>query len=175
MSSHLDRELLKMSKSYTDCLSTNSRYYDIGCIRVRVSDHQGPLGRCDLVIYPVAKGYTVIPQIGVFYKVSFFTSVKSLMEYIRNFEYFAGIFIKSKTTPNILPSEKSVESIVDKSYYWAKLKDNWQSPSYPEMEELVHKVFEKTPKDLWDNLINIVRKHSGLTIPQKINFLKQRI
>lgn len=82
---------------------TLSEYYNIGCIKVRVSDHMSNDMDCDLAIFGSkdAAGkryvYAVIPMVGTFKEVQWFTNASSVIDFIIKFESIARLLIKSPT------------------------------------------------------------------------------
>lgn len=96
-------EILADKTIYSE--TTLSEYYNIGCIKVRLSDHMSCNIDSDLVIF-AAKGndrhhvYTVIPMVGTFKEVQWFTNVEAVIDFIIRFESIARLLIKSPTPNN---------------------------------------------------------------------------
>lgn len=137
MTSELSKALLKLSTNYTPALTTESDYYTIGCIKVRFSDHMSNEMDCDLAIFYNGKStYCLIPYIGTWKEVKWFTSIKETISYITNFEYFARTFVKPFTpvhrdiTSQMITEEEWEKKF--KVYYNSKIL----SPYFPKLFQL---------------------------------------
>lgn len=137
MTSELSKALLKLATDYTPALTTESDYYTIGCIKVRFSDHMSNEMDCDLAVFCNGKStYCLIPYIGTWKEVRWFTSIKEIISYITNFEYFARTFVKSFTpihrevTPQMITEVEWEKKF--KVYYNSKIL----SPYFPKLFQL---------------------------------------
>lgn len=102
MITNLSKSLQILADKVIYAESTLSEYYSIGCIKVRFSDHMSNDPDCDLAIF-AGKGadrhyvYTVIPMIGTFKEVQWFTNVDAVIEFILRFESIARLLVKPPT------------------------------------------------------------------------------
>lgn len=95
MTSKLSKSLLKLASKTVNSKTTVSDYYQIGCIKVRVSDHVSYSPNYDLAIYSNGKStYCVMPNIGTRREMQWFTSVKQTIDFIIQFEKFARMLLK---------------------------------------------------------------------------------
>lgn len=96
----LEKRLAEISNSVVHSGSgTLSCYYEIGCIRVRVSDHFSTSSDGDLHIYHNGKStYVIIPMIGTNKEVQWFNTVNDVIEFIVAFSRMARIMLKSPKT-----------------------------------------------------------------------------
>lgn len=100
---NLSQQLKSLADKVVYAESTMSEYYNIGSIKVRVSDHMSNEMDCDLAIFGSkdAKGkhyvYTVIPMVGTFKEVQWFTNTNAVVEFIVRFESIARLLIKPPT------------------------------------------------------------------------------
>lgn len=103
MSTNLTKSLQILADKVIYSETTLSEYYNIGCIKVRVSDHMACNMDCDLAIF-AARGndrhyvYSVIPMVGTFKEVQWFTNVEAVISFILKFESIARLLIKSPTS-----------------------------------------------------------------------------
>lgn len=137
MTSELSKALLNLSSNYHPAQTTESDYYTIGCIKVRFSDHMSNEMDCDLAIFCNGKStYCLIPYIGTWKEVRWFTSIKEIISYITNFEYFARTFVKPFTpinreiTPQMITEEEWEKKF--KMQYRSRIL----SPYYPKLFQL---------------------------------------
>lgn len=137
MTSELSKALLKLSTNYVPALTTESDYYTIGCIRVRFSDHMSNEMDCDLAIFCNGKStYCLIPYIGTWKEVRWFTSIKEIISYITNFEYFARTFVKTYT-----PVHRDITSCLTDDKEWNRkfahlYSSKVLSPYFPKLFQL---------------------------------------
>ena len=100
---NLSQQLKSLADKVIYAESTMSEYYNIGSIKVRVSDHMSNEMDCDLAVFGSkdAKGkhyvYTVIPMVGTFKEVQWFTNTNAVIEFITRFESIARLLIKPPT------------------------------------------------------------------------------
>ena len=100
---NLSQQLKSLADKVVYAESTLSEYYNIGSIKVRVSDHMSNEMDCDLAIFGSkdAKGkhyvYTIIPMVGTFKEVQWFTNTNAVIEFITRFESIARLLIKPPT------------------------------------------------------------------------------
>jgi hypothetical protein len=103
---NLSQQLKSLADKVVYAETTMSEYYKIGSITVRVSDHMSSDMDCDLAVFGSkdANGkhyvYTVIPMVGTFKEVQWFTNTNAVIEFITRFESIARLLIKSPTHNN---------------------------------------------------------------------------
>ena len=108
---NLSSELKKLANMVVYSKSTQSEYYNIGCIKIRVSDHMAVNIDSDLAIFATKdeKGkrymYAVIPMVGTYKEVQWFTNIKGVIEFIVRFESIARILIKSPSGKSAAKSD----------------------------------------------------------------------
>lgn len=103
---NLSQQLKSLADKVVYAETTMSEYYKIGSITVRVSDHMSSDMDCDLAVFGSkdANGkryvYAVIPMVGTFKEVQWFTNTNAVIEFITRFESIARLLIKSPTHNN---------------------------------------------------------------------------
>lgn len=105
MTNNLSKSLQALADKVIYAESTVSEYYNIGCIKVRLSDHMSCNIDSDLVIFAATGNdrhhvYTVIPMVGTFKEIQWFTNVEAVIDFIIRFESIARLLIKSPTSNN---------------------------------------------------------------------------
>lgn len=116
MKENLTLALSKLSKTYYQAKGTDSYYFKIGCIKVRISDHLSFNTDADLAIFGSKRDshytYAIIPMIGTFKEVQWFYNTKDAIDFIITYERMARLMIK--LPPNYEP--KPEESSKDDKY-----------------------------------------------------------
>ena len=103
---NLSQQLKTLADKVVYAELTMSEYYNIGCIKVRVSDHMSNDMDCDLAVFGSkdVSGkryvYAVIPMVGTFKEVQWFSNAKAVVNFIIRFESIARLLIKSPTRNN---------------------------------------------------------------------------
>lgn len=136
---NLSSELKKLANSVVYSKTTFSEYYNIGCIKVRISDHMTFCSNCcDLTVFGSKdeKGkrytYVVIPMVGTFREVQWFTNIKGVIEFIVRFESIARLLIKNsglvqeqcdKQNVNEQPDNEKVDYCVWKTKFAVMYKE----------------------------------------------------
>lgn len=193
MENALTRALTKIAAESNHSQTTESVYFQIGCIKIRVSDHLGPQDREDLAIYPVEKGYVVFPTIGVYRKVHFFTSVKATIAFIQQFEEIAELLVKGdkkevklsytpsfeNKTPKVvgfidLSNPKAPVLEIQKGLWQTKLEGLYNCKVVP-LKELLDKLYDITPASDRGLMLTKLSKIFGLTPSAKQDYLLNEI
>ena len=82
MKENLALALSKLSKTYYQAKGTDSYYFKIGCIKVRISDHLSFNTDVDLAIFGSKRDshytYAIIPMVGTFKEVQWFYNTKEI-------------------------------------------------------------------------------------------------
>lgn len=98
MKENLALALSKLSETYYQAKGTDSYYFTIGCIKVRVSDHLSFNTDGDLVVFGNKRGshytYAIIPMVGTFKEVQWFYNTKDAIDFIVTYEKMARLMIK---------------------------------------------------------------------------------
>ena len=98
---NLSKSLAELASNVIYAEHTQSEYYEIGSIKVRLSDHMSSNMDCDLAVFSNRVGkqnvYIVIPTIGIFKEVQWFGKVSDVIEFITRFESIARLLIKHHT------------------------------------------------------------------------------
>ncbi len=99
MTNTLSKTLKSLADNVIYAETTLSEYYKIGCIKVRFSDHIANDMDCDLAIFcnTIHKQnvYVIIPMVGTFKEVQWFSNVADVVDFITRFESMARIMLKS--------------------------------------------------------------------------------
>ena len=99
MTNTLSKTLKNLADNVIYAELTQSEYYKIGCIKVRFSDHMANDMDCDLAIFcnTIHKQnvYVIIPMVGTFKEVQWFSNVADVVDFITRFESMARIMLKS--------------------------------------------------------------------------------
>lgn len=120
----LSEKLKKLSTEVIPSNTTKSEYYVIGCIKVRVSDHMSVNSDSDLdVFYNGKSTFVVIPMIGIFKQVQWFTSANDVIDFIVKFEEIAKLLVKRhdiavKVVTGEETVEKDEESVITDYKKW---------------------------------------------------------
>lgn len=160
MKQNLSKALLSMATKYNPSMTTVSDYYQIGCIKVRLSDHVSTHTNYDLDIFCNGRStYCVMPNIGTHRNVMFFTSVKEVVEFIKQFEHFAKMLVK--------PYEEICREVDNTSYeFWQEKFKVFYGSRGGVLKEQLDKLYKKF---LTDNTIMAkVVKCNGLKTDQKV-------
>ena len=98
MKENLALALSKLSQTYYQAKGTDSCYFQIGCIKVRVSDHLSFNTDGDLAVFSNRRGshyvYAIIPMVGTFKEVQWFYNTKDAIDFIVTYEKMARLMIK---------------------------------------------------------------------------------
>lgn len=98
MTNTLSKTLKSLADNVIYAERTLSEYYKIGCIKVRFSDHMANDMDCDLAIFcnTVHKQnvYVIIPMVGTYKEVQWFSNVADVVDFITRFESMARLMIK---------------------------------------------------------------------------------
>lgn len=85
MDSLLIRRLTAIAEKVTESKTTNSKYFQISNVVIRVSDHVSYTSDGDLAIFHKDRAYMIYPTKVPNKVMEFFTSVNALMEFINGF------------------------------------------------------------------------------------------
>lgn len=100
----LTLELKKISSNVIYATSTNSTYFIINNIKIRLSNHFSTNSDADLLIFHIHNSYTIIPMKVVNKQVLNFTNIRQVIEFIH---HFAKISILYKTPQQLtLPEQR---------------------------------------------------------------------
>ena len=117
MTNTLSKTLKSLADNVIYAETTLSEYYKIGCIKVRFSDHVANDMDCDLAIFcnTVHKQnvYVIIPMVGTFKEVQWFSNVADVVDFITRFESMARLMIKGPV-PSDDQSERQASNAVAK-------------------------------------------------------------
>lgn len=98
MTNNLTKTLKSLADNVIYAETTLSEYYKIGCIKVRFSDHMANDMDCDLAIFcnTIHKQnvYVIIPMVGTFKEVQWFSNVTDTVDFITRFESMARLMLK---------------------------------------------------------------------------------
>lgn len=105
----LSKSLEQLADEVVYAQNTLSEYYTIGTIKVRYSDHMATDPDCDLALFSNTVNkrnvYIIIPTVGLFKEVQWFSKVEDVIDFIKRFESVARLLIK-KPTPNTNKHER---------------------------------------------------------------------
>lgn len=108
MANTLTKTLKSLADNVIYAETTLSEYYKIGCIKVRFSDHMANDMDCDLAIFcnTVHKQniYIIIPMVGTYKEIQWFSNVTDVVEFITRFESMARLMLKGP-----VPSDNQAE------------------------------------------------------------------
>jgi len=117
MTNTLTKTLKSLADNVIYAETTLSEYYKIGCIKVRFSDHMVNDMDCDLAIFcnTVHKQnvYIVIPMVGTYKEVQWFSNVAGVVDFITRFESMARIMLKSPV-PADNQDERQASNVIAK-------------------------------------------------------------
>lgn len=117
MTNILSKTLKNLADNVIYAERTLSEYYKIGCIKVRFSDHIANDMDCDLAIFcnTIHKQnvYVIIPMVGTFKEVQWFSNVADVVDFITQFESMARLMIKGPV-PSDDQSERQASNVVAK-------------------------------------------------------------
>ena len=117
MTNTLSKTLKSLADNVIYAETTLSEYYKIGCIKVRFSDHIANDMDCDLAIFcnTIHKQnvYVIIPMVGTFKEVQWFSNVTDVVDFITRFESMARIMLKNPT-PSNNKSERRASNVTTK-------------------------------------------------------------
>lgn len=145
MAKTLSEALTELSSKIIHSKCTISDYYQIGCIKVRVSDHASNSSDCDLAIFCNGKStYCIIPNIGTWKSITWCTSIKEVIIFITQFEKFAQMLIKPFT-----PVEREfVPSTSDVYNAWKSRYSEIYSCKKAPLREYLDKLFTLYQSDI---------------------------
>ena len=117
MTNTLSKTLKSLADNVIYAETTLSEYYKIGCIKVRFSDHMANDIDCDLAIFCNAvhkqNVYVIIPMVGTYKEVQWFSNVAGVVDFITRFESMARIMLKSPA-PADNQAERQASNIIAK-------------------------------------------------------------
>ena len=117
MTNTLSKTLKSLADNVIYAETTLSEYYKIGFIKVRFSDHIANDMDCDLAIFcnTIHKQnvYVIIPMVGTYKEVQWFSNVADVVDFIRRFESMARIMIKHPV-PADNQAERQASNVVAK-------------------------------------------------------------
>lgn len=120
MTSHLSKCLQAIASDYKIASLTNSEYFMIEGLQVRISDHHSSDYKGDLAIYHQGRSYVVMSTSTIFKPVEFFLSVDKVIEYIKLYskftQTFKGINYLKTTFPtvqNINETKSEMDEFID--------------------------------------------------------------
>lgn len=87
------KELIKISKDVQESNSTNSIYFYLNTIKIRVSDHHNVLQNNHLNLIILKSNYLIIPSYGNYKKYLYFTNIKEAINFIKNYDLTYTILI----------------------------------------------------------------------------------
>lgn len=171
MQSLLIRSLTKLSSKVQQSQTTNSIYFYIGSIKVRVSDHMVDADSYDLAIIKNIKGYTLIPNIGKFKKIEVVKNLDSVIKYIIHFNYFHQVFLGcpiTKVDNSIVDTDKQKQQFLNLSNVKGWTCTNLQ----PENLTLVCKLYDYyNQKGILLDLLSTFKQYGHMNANQKHDFL----
>lgn len=132
MTNTLTKTLKSLADNVIYAETTLSEYYKIGCIKVRFSDHMANDMDCDLAIFcnTIHKQnvYVIIPMIGSYKEVQWFSNVADVVDFITRFESMARIMLKSPVPADDQAERRASNIIAKQMAASEKLSyDDWVS------------------------------------------------
>lgn len=117
MTNTLSKTLKRLADNVIYAETTLSEYYKIGCIKVRFSDHMANDMDCDLAIFCNAvhkqNVYVIIPMVGTYKEVQWFSNVTDVVDFITRFESMARLMLKCPA-PADNQAERQASNIIAK-------------------------------------------------------------
>ena len=180
MTNTLSKTLKSLADNVIYAETTLSEYYKIGCIKVRFSDHMANEMDCDLAIFcnTIHKRnvYVVIPMIGSFKEVQWFSNVVDVVDFITRFESMARIMLKGPIPSDNKAERRATNAITkqietsEKLCYsdWVlKLNVIYECKKF-DFKTLLDAIYAIDPSI---KMVEKIKKHNGLKSELKYNTL----
>ena len=178
MTNTLSKTLKSLADNVIYSETTLSEYYKIGCIKVRFSDHMSNEMDCDLAIFcnTVHKQnvYIIIPMVGTFKEVQWFSNVAAVIEFITRFESMARIMLKSPVPADNQAERQASNAIAkqieasEKLCYgdWVlKLSGSYECKKF-DFKTLLDAIYAIDPSI---KMVEKIKKYAGLKAELKYN------
>lgn len=175
----LSEKLKKLSTEVIPSNTTKSEYYVIGCIKVRVSDHMSVNSDSDLdVFYNGKSTFVVIPMIGIFKQVQWFTSANDVIDFIVKFEEIAKLLVKRHDILDAIEYQAAVNPEIPSDYDCITDYEKWRS-----VFQVLYRIKDGALKMQMDALfsnntpeIEVKLRHTGgLNASQKVIFVNKLV
>lgn len=178
MTNTLSKTLKSLADNVIYAERTSSEYYKIGCIKVRFSDHMANDMDCDLAIFcnTIHKQnvYVIIPMVGTFKEIQWFSNVTDVVDFITRFESMARIMLKSPV-PADNQAERQASNIIAKqieaseklcySDWLLKLNATYECKKF-DFKTLLDAIYAIDPTI---KMIEKLKKYTGLKAELKYN------
>lgn len=191
MKSNLSKSLQVLADKVVYAETTSSEYYNIGCIKVRVSDHMASEIKCDLMIFSNVLHkhfvYTIIPMVGTYKQVQWFSNVNDVINFILKFEEMARLMLKYPEKPdNIQERQKANietkaielfeknEEKVDYTTWRQKLQSFYTNKPGELIDELIEHIFKTThgSKKVLKEILKLAGDKKGVKCTKLSNLIK---
>ena len=178
MTNTLSKTLKSLADNVIYAETTLSEYYKIGCIKVRFSDHMANEMDCDLAIFcnTIHKQnvYIIIPMVGSFKEVQWFSNVADVVDFITRFESMARIMLKGPV-PSDNKAERQASNAIAKQIeaseklcyndWCTKLNALYECKKF-DFETLLDAIYAIDPSI---KMVEKIKKHNGLKSELKYN------
>ena len=159
----LSKSLEQLADEVVYAQNTLSEYYTIGTIKVRYSDHMAADPDCDLALFSNTVNkrnvYIIIPTVGLFKEVQWFSKVEDVIDFIKRFESVARLLIK-KPTENDNKRERLISNALSST---APLKTQYGNAVPAASWHLQLRFIYKTNDQEVKDLINEIARLTGMT------------
>jgi len=178
MTNTLSKTLKSLADNVIYAERTLSEYYKIGCIKVRFSDHMANDMDCDLAIFcnTIHKHnvYVIIPMVGTYKEVQWFSNVANVVDFITQFESMAKLMLKGPV-PSDNQAERQASNNVAKQIeageklcygdWLVKLNGTYECKKF-DFKSLLDAIYAIDPST---KMIEKLKKYGGLKAELKYN------
>ena len=178
MTNTLTKTLKSLADNVIYAERTLSEYYKIGCIKVRFSDHMANDMDCDLAIFcnTIHKQnvYVIIPMVGTFKEVQWFSNVADVIDFITRFESMAKLMLKGpvpsddqaeRQASNIVAKQIAVDEKLCYGDWLTKLSGAYECKKF-DFKSLLDAIYAIDPST---KMIEKIKKYGGLKAELKYN------
>lgn len=173
MTNTLSKTLKSLADNVIYAEQTLSEYYKIGCIKVRFSDHMANDMDCDLAIFASKddKGkryaYVIIPMVGTFKEVQWFSNITDVVDFIKRFESMARLMIKGavssddqaeRRASNIVAKQIEASEKVSYGEWFLKLSSAYECKKF-DFKTVLDSIYNIDPSL---KMLETLRKYSSL-------------
>ena len=171
MTNILSKTLKSLADNVIYAERTLSEYYKIGCIKVRFSDHIANDMDCDLAIFcnTVHKQnvYVIIPMVGTFKEVQWFSNITDVVDFIKRFESIARLMIKGavssddqaeRRASNIVAKQIEANEKVSYGEWFLKLSSAYECKKF-DFKTVLDSIYNIDPSL---KMLETLRKYSSL-------------
>lgn len=180
MTNTLSKTLKSLADNVIYAEKTLSEYYKIGCIKVRFSDHMANDMDCDLAIFcnTIHKHnvYVIIPMVGTFKEVQWFSNVLDVVDFITRFESMARIMLKHRVpadnqaerqTSNIIAKQIEAGETLSYSDWLLKLNGTYECKKF-DFKTLLDAIYDIDPTV---QMVTKLKKYNSLKSETKYNVI----